>query len=287
MSLIQRLVFGTARLAGGAYAAESRALLEDCLAGGIRHFDTAPAYGMGAAEALIGEVTAGDPRISVHTKAGLVRPSNPALRGWGKRLKSLGGRDRSGPWKPELVEYGGPAPSGRYDKSSLEASVARSCRFLRRDKLDLLLLHAAEPGDIDAEAWQVFEAARATGTAAAIGFAHPGPPRSMPDGLTIQIAPRGSAFHEPTTTPWIFHSVRTAEALAQADPLAAAALENERSALPQVADPETARLVGGLACLARAHPNALLVIGTTSRARLKAVLDLAANVEIAPPERSA
>jgi Aldo/keto reductase family len=50
-----RLRFGCAGLLGGVAKTQSRALLDAAWGAGIRHFDTAPTYGDGASEALLGD----------------------------------------------------------------------------------------------------------------------------------------------------------------------------------------------------------------------------------------
>lgn len=75
-------MFGTASLGSRATLRESRAILRSALSHGFRRFDTAPLYGAGFAERLIGEL-AGEP-IRVSTKFGGIAP--PALRFLAVRL---------------------------------------------------------------------------------------------------------------------------------------------------------------------------------------------------------
>jgi D-threo-aldose 1-dehydrogenase len=71
------LVFGCGPIGarGDAGRAESLSALSAAWAGGIRHFDTAPSYGDGAGERLLGEALRMWPRdqVSVSTKVGRVR----------------------------------------------------------------------------------------------------------------------------------------------------------------------------------------------------------------------
>src|SRR4051794_650140 len=69
-----RVGFGCARLfGGGEYKASSR-LIEAALQAGIRHFDTAPSYGSGLSENVLGAVLAGVKGVTIATKIGVSRP---------------------------------------------------------------------------------------------------------------------------------------------------------------------------------------------------------------------
>lgn len=84
MTGIDRIGLGCARLMGGSEAASSRKLVEVALALGIRHFDTAPYYGEGASETVLGNVLGGVEGVTVTTKIGIARPAappSPAPRG--------------------------------------------------------------------------------------------------------------------------------------------------------------------------------------------------------------
>src|SRR5690606_38326871 len=73
----QRLGFGCGRLKGGGERATSRRLIHTALDHGIRYFDTAPPYGLGASESVLGDALKGRPEtVVVATKAGLARPAS-------------------------------------------------------------------------------------------------------------------------------------------------------------------------------------------------------------------
>ena len=72
---ITRVGFGCARIFGGIEKRASSKLIEAALEVGIRHFDTAPSYGDGESEAVLGTVLAGIDDVTVTTKIGIPRPA--------------------------------------------------------------------------------------------------------------------------------------------------------------------------------------------------------------------
>jgi D-threo-aldose 1-dehydrogenase len=125
------LGFGTAPL-GNLYRAisdaEAEAVLEAAWAGGVRHFDTAPLYGLGLAETRLNRFLRGKPRDAyvLSTKIGrLLRATAPETRdGFGKWFDV--------PARSEVYDYG-------YDAvfRSLEFSLER----LGVDRVDILYAH--------------------------------------------------------------------------------------------------------------------------------------------------
>jgi len=95
--------------------AEARATIAAALAAGVAFLDTAPAYG--AAEAIVGEVTAGAP-CRIATKLAIP----PA--GWA-------------------------ALDDRAARDAVRRSAEASLRALRRDRLDVLQVHNADPALLD------------------------------------------------------------------------------------------------------------------------------------------
>lgn len=131
---LSRLGLGTAGLHRIAGASRRNALIEAALASGVTHFDTAPYYGFGFAEAELGRVLAGEPGVTIATKVGLAPPRMmTAGRGEVIARKALG---------KLLPVLSGPRVDWRV--TTLAASLARSLDRLRRPRVRLLLLH--EPG---------------------------------------------------------------------------------------------------------------------------------------------
>jgi D-threo-aldose 1-dehydrogenase len=94
--MLSRLGFGTSGIMGAALTTAGRLkLLDAAFDAGIRHFDTAPLYGFGEAESLLGRFLRGRrDAITITTKFGLLpasvhplaRPLIPLARGLNRRL---------------------------------------------------------------------------------------------------------------------------------------------------------------------------------------------------------
>ncbi|MBI1416418.1 MAG: aldo/keto reductase [Limimaricola sp.] len=136
------LGLGTAPL-GNLYRAvsddDAQAVMERAWAGGVRHFDTAPLYGLGLAETRLNRFLRGKPRADyvLSTKVGrLLGPTTPE------------GRDGQDKWfdvpaRTEVLDY-------TYDGilRSLEFSLER----LGVDRVDILYVHSLDAFDLGSEA---------------------------------------------------------------------------------------------------------------------------------------
>jgi aryl-alcohol dehydrogenase-like predicted oxidoreductase len=129
-----RLAFGTSRLHYVSQRERHR-LLTTAADLGILHFDTAPAYGDGLAEAEIGRCLSGErDRFVIATKYGIPAdfimerypPVAPPLR----MLRALA--RRFGRWQHPLPPL---------TAAGLRASVERSLRRLKTDWIDIFFLH--------------------------------------------------------------------------------------------------------------------------------------------------
>ncbi len=150
--LITRLGFGCARILGGRETAATARLIEAALRHGIRHFDTAPSYGDGASETLLGDILAGVPDVTIATKVGappvpptaaslprqayrrLVRPLLAQVPAVKRALVAAAAPRAAAP--PPVVALSG---------DEVQRSLERSERHLRR-QVDILLLH--EPAQL-------------------------------------------------------------------------------------------------------------------------------------------
>jgi aryl-alcohol dehydrogenase-like predicted oxidoreductase len=90
----------------------SRAAIRTAIAGGVRLFDTAQAYGAGHSERLLGDVVAAHPEVRIVTKVGLV-----------------------------VHEGSRTVERATTDPDEIEASLEGSRRRLKRDRIDVVLLH--------------------------------------------------------------------------------------------------------------------------------------------------
>ena len=182
---ITRVGFGCARTFGRSELRASTRLIEAALIAGIRHFDTAPSYGSGLSEAVVGTVLAGIQDVTITTKIGIGRPdrvtgpySGPVLyrrfarpvmtrfpRTKARLLELIGRRDVIG------------APS---DASALRQRLTReevlrgldeSLKHLRRDRVDLYLIHEPDQFELTDELKEVFAELQMNGTIGAFGLA--------------------------------------------------------------------------------------------------------------------
>lgn len=137
-----RLGLGMATLMREGNSSRRLAVIEGALESGIRHFDVAPLYGLGLAEKELGRALEKcDHQTTVATKYGL-RPTRIA-QALSVTQGPLRRMIKASPALRKLARsYGGssgvePVPS----IDDLNASVSRSLEYLRRDAVDLLLLH--------------------------------------------------------------------------------------------------------------------------------------------------
>ncbi len=141
-----RIGFGCGRLAGGADFTQSAKIVETALELGIRYFDVAPSYGLGMAEDVLGSVLGGAVTdVIVATKVGISRP----VAGGGLSIlrKYLGPVLRRSVVAKDLALriLSHTVSHGKFAVADVEASLVESLRRLKREKVDVLLLH--EPGD--------------------------------------------------------------------------------------------------------------------------------------------
>lgn len=166
-----RLGFGCAALGDVLdYAAKCR-LIEAAYEAGFRHFDTAPSYGHGDAEAVLATVLGSvRDKVSITTKTGI---AHPKAAGAMKTLRRLAAPIKSmlpGLWRAASRNAQGVvAPTGRFDPAQIEASVAESLRRLRSDKVDALLLHEVHAADLAPETLATLDGLVARGHADALG----------------------------------------------------------------------------------------------------------------------
>jgi D-threo-aldose 1-dehydrogenase len=109
--------YGTAALGRSLSKRERVALVDAAYDAGIRWFDTAPLYGAGAAEDALGVSLRNKDDVVVATKVWIVPPS---LIGVALRR---------------------PAAGGRFAAADIRAQLEGSLRRLRRDSVDVVLLH--------------------------------------------------------------------------------------------------------------------------------------------------
>ena len=161
-----QLGFGCAGLTALNDRGKAIALLEQALELGITHFDSAPAYGFGQSEGMLGEFLSGKrDRVTVTTKFGL--QINPAAA---KHARLLSFARRTAHALPMLRKLGKRAAGslvqgGVFSPADAQASLEKSLVTLRTDHVDLFLLHEANRADAQREDLLAFldaQAARGT-----------------------------------------------------------------------------------------------------------------------------
>lgn len=212
------LGFGTAALGRSLSARERLRLVEAAYDAGITYFDTAPLYGAGAAEEALGRFR-GD--VTVATKVGIVPPGLVRLA-----LGRLAGRPAA-------------ATSGRFEPADVRAQLEGSLRRLRRERVDVLLLHEVDAATaLDPALLETLDTLRREGKLLLWGVATSGAATAsilashVPDVVQLAAAeavdPRGAQL--------VLHSILAGRAGASAPSLLQEA--------------------------ARAHPAAVLLVGS-------------------------
>lgn len=191
-------------------------LLEAAYDSGVTHFDVAPMYGLGVAEAELGRFAQRRrDQIVIATKFGLactqlargVARIQAPVRRLFLAMPSLRERARSSAVGPSSG-FGGDLLYIRqgYDSGSARASLERSLKALRTDYIDLFLLHDPGPAEIRSEAIRPFlEEAVSRGDIREWGIA--GEPdvaldaaRCIEGGVPIMQV-RDDVFERPTVAP--------------------------------------------------------------------------------------
>jgi D-threo-aldose 1-dehydrogenase len=169
---LARLGFGTSQLMGRIGRKQSLRLMEVAFAAGIRHFDTAPLYGLGAAEAMVGKFAA-DKRaeITIATKFG-IRP--PSRSPWMDIAKA--GARLAVQAVPNLrVKLRRRAEAmtarGSFNPAECREGLRSSLQQLRTERIDLFLMHEVLPEQITPELLQTLEDAVQAGLIGRFGIA--------------------------------------------------------------------------------------------------------------------
>jgi hypothetical protein len=178
---ITKVGLGCARLTSGAEFKTSIRLVEAALFAGIRHFDTAPVYGLGQSEDVLGEALKGVPDVTIATKVGIARPDpktadslthvayrrflKPLLThvpGTKAKLRQFLSHDRGPPL----------APLQKLGSDHIRRELEESLKRLKRDRVDLYFVHEPDQFELDDEALETFIALRGKGVIGDFGLAY-------------------------------------------------------------------------------------------------------------------
>ena len=175
--LYQKLGFGTAGLTSMKSYGSVMRLLETAFNVGITHFDTAPLYGQGYAEDLMGRfIKDKRDRLTITTKfgLGLIKPLTiPAFialplnyyRKAFKKVPSSGQQKSVDIAEPDIL------PWRRITSSEVRSSLEQSLKRLRTDYIDYYFLHEGLPGFLDTDACEYLTNQQQKGTIRFLGVA--------------------------------------------------------------------------------------------------------------------
>jgi aryl-alcohol dehydrogenase-like predicted oxidoreductase len=179
---LDKIGFGCVALSTLPNSGAAQKLLEVVLDAGITHFDTAPVYGKGYSERILGEfLRRKRDRVTVTTKFGLgvpgafaapiwlALPLNYFRRCWRSRVtvrrRSSSSAERSESDKGVMLTQ------RRITRSEIERSFESSCRALQTDYLDYYLLHEGLPWFLDHDALDYLIKLKNKGSVRQIGLA--------------------------------------------------------------------------------------------------------------------
>ena len=153
-SIAGRIGFGGVRLSVMPSMRSAVGILETAFDNGINYFDTAPLYGSGYSEKIIGKFASNKrDKIIIASKAGLNPATeyklSPTIALPLNYIKSLIKKKPplSIHTKPEIVQY------RRLTKAYIKSSFEKSLQNLKTDYIDNYLLHEALPSFLDDEAY--------------------------------------------------------------------------------------------------------------------------------------
>src|SRR5258706_5555021 len=148
----QRIGFGCSHITGGFEARSNIRVLRAAYDLGVRHFDTAPLYGHGTSEEIVGHAFRRERhKVTIATKIGIphgtlsyksqfIRLLATPLRRWTPGIsKFAAGKMYSTP------------PRTDFSPASIERSLDKSLVKLKTDYVDILLLHEVRVKDISDE----------------------------------------------------------------------------------------------------------------------------------------
>lgn len=153
----------------GASMDVSRRILQEALAGGVRFFDTSNIYAQGDSERLLGEALKGRDDCVVCSKAGKYLDWKKQMLVPFKGFISRVVRRSQKASSTVSAARSKPMPT-RWDAPFLSKSIEASLRRLKRERIEMFMLHSPAAGDlISGEAMGALETAQKAGKLGLIG----------------------------------------------------------------------------------------------------------------------
>jgi len=162
---VSQIGLGCGRLVGRSALVQSASIVEAALDLGIRYFDTAPSYGMGTAEEVLGHVIGDSKEVVIATKVGIPRPhysarnsflrtaykslidSVPSVNYYARRFYVSIIKNRLG-----KTRY-----RNDFSENTISNSIEESLKLLKRDSVDVLLAHEPCISDLTYETELLFK----------------------------------------------------------------------------------------------------------------------------------
>ena len=286
--LIPRLVFGCARLTGGFSSSEARRLVEAALKAGFRHFDTAPSYGIGTAESVIGTVVGANQDVAITAKVGSIRPRFAVTKTAARRaLRFAGFGGKPIPSYEPAMPNSAHQPDGCFDLHFMERSLALTLANLRRSSVTYLLLHESYRGHSSPDVATFLAGLIAGGVAEHVGFANSAVydaalHGSCPAHWTAQAAIHPDMLLRPVqlARPTILHSLLKSHLwLGSIDPAYASATEHTLGDFAHLAPRHALATLLPYYLALQNVPEAKLIYGTSELARLNDIIASAAAID--------
>ncbi len=171
--MFEQLGFGGASLSSMSSQHAVNTLLDIAYQNGVKHFDTAPLYGRGYSEWIIGSFIRNKRQhVTITTKFGLGNVETGKLppvlalplNYWNKKLRGIK-MPASGVYEPNLLSF------RAISKQDVESSLKRSLKRLDTDYIDYYLLHEGRPSFIQDDAMHYLMDMKQKGVVRNIGIA--------------------------------------------------------------------------------------------------------------------
>ena len=266
-----RIALGCDRLGSvnGLTANEAGRLIRDAFETGIRMFDTAPVYGQGESERLLGQILAAHrEEVTIITKVGqffpwssrLLFPVKSLVRGVAARSPRISGM--------VAARRAGILPR-RFDREFIWAEVERSLDRLGCDHIDILLLHSPEVAQISARSGldAVAELQRA-GLVGRIGVAG----ETAIEALAALDDPRVEVLEFPYSDDDATDRILARSAERGVETVVRGVLHNQREAIAEARGPDRKQILARVIRDVLARPGVgRLLVGTTRITHLREV----------------